>query len=536
MKPRKSVVTFAVAVSSLLLVGACSSDPSGDTSSSGSTGLKIVASEPSSGLDPAKAVTQASLRVTELIYDTLIDYDKDNNLVPMVAESWTLSDDELTYDFVIRSDAKFSDGSTITADDVAFSIQRAADSDALKGPLAVMDGIKVVSPTEVQITLSKPSRVFLNALASTGSAAILSQKAVEADPDYFVSPKVTSGPWTLEEMVPKSHATFKANPHYWNAGFPKLQTITYTFSTDTTANAAALETGTADMTYNMVPADAVRLEQAGSIQYFEAPSPGILMWGLDKSKPPFSDVDVRQAVAYMVPRADRLETCWSGVGPVSYGDLIFEDSPLYVEGEQRFDVPQDEALAKAGDLLDQAGWVMGSSGVRESQGVEGVPDGTKFAVDVPYENTWPQARCNTETLQQSLKPLGVAVTPKAYDSASFYTDVAADKFEMYHAGNNYPTDDAYFAQSFTCDGSVTNLIAKWCNKKVDALIAKAQATSDIDEAAQLYRQVQDIILDEQPMIATGAQYAVIGASPKLEGYYPRADASNRALIYATLTQ
>ncbi|TFB56738.1 ABC transporter substrate-binding protein [Cryobacterium tagatosivorans] len=533
MNHTKAAVGLAIAVSSALLLGACSTDPS---EGGGPTTLNIVSTEPSSGLDPATAVTQSSLRVIELMYDTLIDYDEDNNLIPMVAESWTVSDDGLTYDFVIRSDAEFSDGTAITADDAAYSIQRAADSDALKAPLAVMDSMTVVSPTELQMTLTEPSRVFLNALASTGSAAILSQKAVEADPDYFVSPTVTSGPWTLKELVPKSHATFRANPNYWNKGFPKFQTITYTFSTDTTANAATLETGTADMTYNMVPADAVRLEKAGSIQFFEAPSPGILMWGLDKSQQPFNDVNVRQAVAYMVPRSDRLEACWSGVGPVSYGDLIYEGNPLFAEGAQRFDVPADEALATAGELLDEAGWVMGADGVRESNGVGGIADGTKFAVDVPYESTWQQARCNTETLQQSLKPLGVAVTPQAYDSASFYTDVAADKFTMYHAGNNYATEDAYFAQSLTCDGSVTNLIAKWCNEEVDALIAQAQATSDITEAADLYRQVQDIILDEQPMITTGAQYAVIGASPRLKGYYPRADASNRGLIYATLTQ
>jgi peptide/nickel transport system substrate-binding protein len=533
MNHPKTAVALAIAVSSVLLLGACSNGGSSGEGDSVTT-FNIVSTEPSSGLDPATAVTQASLRVTELIYDTLIDYDQDNNLIPMVAESWTLSDDGLTYDFKIRANAQFSDGSPITADDVQYSIQRAADSEALGAALAVMDSMTVVSPTELQITLKSPSRVFLNALASTGSAAILSKKAVEANPDYFVAPTATSGPWTLEELVPKSHATLKANPHYWNTGFPVLQTINYTFSTDTTANASALETGTVDMTYNMVPADAVRLKKAGSIQYFEAPSPGIIMWGLDKSKPPFSDVNVRQAVAYMVPRADRLETCWNGIGPVSYGDLIYEGNPLYVKGEQRFDISADKALDKAGKLLDDAGWVMGSDGVRESKGVDGIADGTKFAVDVPYENTWAQARCNTETLQQSLKPLGVAITPEAYDSASFYTDVAADKFEMYHAGNNYATEDAYFSQSFTCDGSVTNLIAKWCNPEVDDLIAQAQATSDVAEAAKLYRQVQDIILDEQPMITTGAQYAVIGASPKLEGYYPRADASNRGLIYASL--
>jgi peptide/nickel transport system substrate-binding protein len=534
LKFSRAAAGAGIALTSVLLLGACATGGTSD-GTSGSE-LTIVSTEPSTGFDPATAVTQASLRVMELMYDTLIDYDQDNNLIPMIAESWTLSDDDLTYDFVIRDNAKFSDGSAITADDVQYSIERAAASEALKASLAVVSSMTVVSPTEIQITLSEPSRVFLNALASTGSAAILSKAAVEADPDYFIVPTVTSGPWSMEENVPKSHATLIANPNYWNAGLPAIKKITYTYSTDTTANASALETGTADMTYNMKPADAVRLKKAGSIQYFEAPSPGIIMWGLDKSKPPFSDVNVRQAVAYLAPRADRLETCWSGIGPVSYGDLIYEGNPLYVKGEQRFDVPQDEALKTAGDLLDKAGWVMGSDGVRVSSGVDGLADGTPFAVTVPYENTWQQAQCNTETLQQDLKPLGIDITPQAYDSASFYTDVAADKFEMYHAGNNYATEDAYFSQSLTCDGSVTNLIAKWCNPDVDALIKQAQATSDITEAADLYRQVQDIVLDEQPMITTGAQYAVIGTSNNLQGYYPRADASNRGLIYATLTQ
>lgn len=535
MKRSRTAAGVGIALSAVMLLAACGTGGSSDGGSAAPE-FTIVSTEPSSGFDPATAVTQASLRVMELMYDTLIDYDEDNQLIPMIAESWSVSEDDLTYDFVLRANAKFSDGSTITAEDVKFSIERAAASEALKAPLSVMSSITVVSPTEIQMTLATPSRVFLNALASTGSAAILSQTAVEADPDYFVVPTVTSGPWSLEENVPKSHATLIANPHYWNEGLPAITNIRYTYSTDTTANAAALETGTADMTYNMKPADAVRLEKAGSIQFFEAPSPGIIMWGLDKSKAPFNDVDVRQAVAYMAPRADRLETCWSGIGPVSYGDLIYEGSPLYVEGEQRFDVPQEEALETAGELLDDAGWVMGSDGIRVSAGVEGLADGTPFAVTVPYENTWQQAQCNTETLQQHLRPLGVDVTPQAYDSASFYTDVAADKFQMYHAGNNYATEDAYFAQSFTCDGSVVNLIAKWCNEEVDALVAQAQATSDMAEAADLYRQVQDIILDEQPMITTGAQYAVIGTSKNLEGFYPRADASNRGLIYATVTE
>lgn len=470
----------------------------------------------------------------ELIYDTLIDYDDQNNLIPMVAEKWTMADDGLSYVFTIRDNAAFSDGSEITAEDVVFSVERAAESEALKSALSDVSKVEATGDKEVTITLSTPSRVFLNALASVGNAAILSKAAVDASSDYFTKPTATSGPWSLAEIVAKGHATLVANTHYWDEGKPTITKIQYDFATDSTAMAAAVETGTIDMTYNMVPADAVRLKEQGSIQYYEAPSAGLISWGMDKTKPPFADERVRQALAYVVPRKEAMDTCWSGIGPVSYGDLIFEGQSFYIEGEQRFNLDRDAAMEKAAELLDEAGWVEGPDGVRVASGVEGVDDGTKFAVDVPYENSWAQARCNTEMLQQFAKPVGIQITPLAHDKATFWSDVAADKFTLYHGGNNYATVDDYFGQTFMCDGGANNLIAKWCDKEADALIAKARASSDLAEVADLYRQVQDMLLDQQPMITIGAQYAVIGTSPKLNDYYPRADASNRALVGASL--
>lgn len=526
MNRNTAKLALAGIVAGALLVGCSSTGETGAEEPTGPQELRIIASEPGSGLDPATAVTQASLRVMELLYDTLVDYDEDNNLIPMVAEDWTISEDGLTYVFDIRDNAAFSDGSAITAADVVYSIDRARTNEAMKARLAPIAGVEATGDDEVTVTLSSPSRVLLNALAATGSAAILKEEAVEADPDYFLKPVATSGPWTLEENVQQSHATLLANEHYWNEGFPVFDKITYTYSTDTTAMAAAVETGTADMTYNMRPADAVRLQETGAIQYFEAPSPGILSWGLDKTRAPFDDVRVRQAVAYLVPRDDRLATCWNNVGPVSHGDLIFEGQDFYSAGEQRFKVSTDEGLQKANALLAEAGWKAGSDGILEK-------GGKKFSIEVPYENTWQQARCNTEMLQQYLKPAGIDIIPLAYDKASFWGDVAADKFLMYHAGNNYATVDAYFEQTFTCEGSANVLIAKWCHPEADKLIKEALVTADHDQVKSIYRQVQDIILDEQPTITTGAQYAVIGTSPKLDGYYPRADASNRALMYAS---
>lgn len=549
-KTRYAVTTGAILAAALILTacGSGSGNSAGDSSgatqpTSGATGessapsggaLHISAAEPSAGLDPATAVTQASKRVMELIYDTLIDYNEKNELIPMIAEKWALSDDKLSYVFTLRANAMFSDGNPITTDDVVYSLNRMQQSEALKAQLAGVTKIEATGDHEVTVTLDAPSRVFLNALATVGSAAILSQKAVDGNADYFTKPTATSGPWYLDDIVSHGSATLKANGHYWNAGYPKFATINYDFATDSTAMAAALETGTIDMTYNMVPADAVRLKASGAIDNHLAPSAGLIAWGLNKSHSPFDNKDVRQAVAYVVPREDAMQTCWSGIGPVSYGDLIFEGQNFYAKGEQRFQLDKDAAIQKAGQLLDSAGWVMGSDGVREAKGVTGVEDGTKLAFNVPYENSWAQARCNTEMLQQYLKPLGVAATPEAYDKASFYSDAGAGKFTMYHMGNNYATVDDYIGQTFTCEGSANAILTQYCNERVDELVNEARATDDVQKATDNYRQVQDIILDEQPVIPIGAQYAAIGTSPKLQGFYPRADASNRSLIYATL--
>lgn len=548
-------VLGVLALSLALLASACSgaaddtvadSDGGDDTTDTatedtvadaGDQELTIVAAEPQSGLDTSIAVTQASLRLVELIFEPLLDYDENNSLIPALAESWDVSDDGLSYDITLRENAMFSDGSPITADDVKFSLERVAgEGAALESALAVMEDIEVVDDRTVTVTLSEPSRVFLNAIATTGSAGILSQEAVEADPDYFTQPTATSGPWALVSYTPQDRAVLAANENYWSVGLPQIRTINYTFGSDTTAMAAALESGTVDMTYNMRPEDGIRLRDSGAISMYQAPSAGLIGWGLDKTQPPFDDVRVRQAVAYMVPREARLEVCWSGIGPVSYGDLIYETSPLYREGEQRFDVDQEKALVTASALLDEAGWVMGDDGIRFAEGVEGVEDGDPFSVSVPFENTWAQARCNTEMLQQTILPLGVDISPEAYDGATFWTDVGSGSFTMYHAGNSYATDDIHMADSYMCEGAVIDLMARWCNEEVDALIRQAQQTSDIDEAADLYREVQDIVLDEQPIIVTGAQYAVIGTNPALEGYYTRADSSNRGLIQASLVE
>jgi peptide/nickel transport system substrate-binding protein len=468
----------------------------------------------------------------ELMYDTLLDYDARGRLIPDLAQSWRQSANGLVYTFRLRSNARFSDGSPVTAADAKWSLDRAKTGEALKASLGVMRRVTAVGRTTVRIQLRQRSRVFLNALARIGSAAILKRSAVQGSSTYFTKPTATSGPWVLTEYIPKDHISLEANTSYWRRGFPKIKSIQYTFNEDPTSAAAALESGTADMYYPMAPTDAIRLRDAGKVNYFSPAQPGVLFWGVDKSKPPFNDVRVRQAFAYMVPRADRQTVCWEGTGGVSYGSIILPGSWAYSAGLDRYKVSKDVALTRASALLDAAGWK--GEGTRKSEGVAGIADGTSLRVEVPFEANWQQSRCNAQLLKSALQPAGVDVVPQAYDPAAFWGDVAKDKFSMFHGGNGWATVDDMMLQGFTTTGQSNGIVAKWSNPQVDRLVAQAQATPSLARARALYAQAQRIILDQQPMIMTGAQYSIIATALRVHGYYGRPDNSNRSLISATI--
>ena len=501
--------------------------------SAASSTLNIIASEPSSGFDPAIAKTQASLRVMELIYDNLVDYDTAGNIVPGLAESWKTSHDGLTLTFKLRSNAKFSDGSSITPGDVVFSLQRAANSGTMKSAYANMQSVVASGASSVVITLATKDRTFMDTLAWIGNSGIMSKSAVSASADYFLVPKVTSGPWQMSTNIPADHAKLEANAYYWKTGYPKIKTINYTYSSDRTASASALEAGTQDMSFPMAPADANRLKTAGKLEYDLAKGPTELFWGFNTKISPFNDIRVRTALAYLVPRAEKQAVCWEGIGPVSYGNLI-HSGPLANPPLTTYKVSRAVAVSRAGNLLTAAGWVSkGGSEIRVAKGVDGVKDGTRLSFKVPFEANWQQARCHTEMMAQFVKAAGVEALPQAFDGPTFWTEVAKGSFGMNHGGNGYATIDAQFLSGYTCKGGIVALIAKWCNKDFDALVFKALAGSPT-VAKQAYANAERILNKELPLIIVGGQYNVVGYSPKLNGFNARFDSSNRGLIVATI--
>ncbi len=462
-----------------------------------------------------------------MMYDTLTAHDTSGKIVGALAKSWTVSADSKTYTFTLRDHIDFSDGSAITPEDVKFSLQRAAKGEVLKAQLADIASITTSGSQTVTIALKQPMSTFLGLLSRPGSAAILSEKAVNANPNYFTRPTVTSGPWTLSNYTPKSEMTFEVNTHYYTP--PKIKTVVMTFSTDQTANAAALESGSADMAsvaYN----DVATLKKRG-INVVHSDQLAPLFFGWDTSKEPFNNLQVRQAVAWAIDRVGVQKACWYNTGAVTYGNLLRPWDPDYLELNTYKSPSRTAAIAKANQLLDQAGWVR-NGGTRKASGVAGVQDGTPLSFDVEYESNWPAAACHVQLLQQDLKQVGINATPKAYDPAAYWGDVAKNKFTMYHGGAGATDGMDLYSNWFQTGGSLTALTTHLNDPSINAKISQAEQGTPA-QAKQIIQDLERWQAENLPLLVDGYQWPQLGLSNRVHNYVPGIDSdSSRPLVAA----
>jgi ABC-type transport system substrate-binding protein len=480
--------------------------------------IRYLGLEPADSLDTLGAQGDSTRAQVAFIADDLVEYDEHGAITLGLAASYDSSADLKAWTFHLRPDLKFSDGSAITAQDVKWSVDRMRKGEALKVLLAAITEVSIVDPSTIKITASKPFRKLPNLLATNGSGAIFKQSAVEGNPNYWQLPTATSGPYVIKSRIPKDGATYEANPYYWRAGFPKTKNLKQIYSEDQNSWAAAIESGTADAAA-IGYADAQRLRQSGAIQVAQDDASPFapVFWGWLTNKAPFDNKLVRQAFAYAVDRQGTMDACWFGTGDVTYGQILRPWDPMYTLIDT-YKLDRSAALKKAGDLLDQAGWKVGPDGMRAAQGVAGVADGTKFAVQVAYEHDWPASECNTLLLQSTMKQVGVDIKPFKDGTSNYWTEVPAGKWLMYHGGDAAIDADDLYLNWFHTGGSQTALTTRLHDPAIDAKI-DAAVVADPAAAKQIYSELETWQVDELPLLVTNYQYSQTGLAKNLHGYY-----------------
>jgi peptide/nickel transport system substrate-binding protein len=447
--------------------------------------------EPDS-LDPAMTAQASAFNVMLNLYDTLIWQDPaDLKYKPGLADSWESSADGLTHTFKLKKGVKFHDGTPFNADAVKFTFDRLADP-ATKSPFAVgklgpYQEAKVVDDSTAQVILKTPYAAFFDALSQTW-LAIVSPAAVKKFGADFGRNPVGTGHMKFKEWVAKDHIGVVRNPDYnwgpsfWNHTGPSyLEAINFVGISENGARLVGFESGDLQIIETVPEGDFDRLKKSGKYQMFVARTPGAPMAiFLNTEKPPFDDINVRKALHYGLNRTELINTAFFGLYTPADGPIA--DNTLYYSKKASGVYPYD--MNKAKQLLDTAGWIMGSDGVRAK-------GGQKLVVDFVDLTTYEPKVVATQAL---LKPLGFQVNVKVFDQAT--------RVAMSHKGDGHMfstglIDSDPGAIQLTYHSRNYNSF-DWSRIKdatLDKLLDDQAKEPDTTKRAALLEQVQTRIMD-----------------------------------------
>jgi peptide/nickel transport system substrate-binding protein len=346
-------LTRAVALAgsaALLLIAACSagSGTSSSTSPGAQESLAIgLVAEPAS-LDftttDGAAIPQVLLTN---IYEGLVKQDESGKIVPGLAKSWTVSPDHKTYTFELVDNAKFTNGAAFTAADAVFSINRvkSAWTTSLKAAMDVVQDAKAVSPTQLQVTLSKPSNDWLFRM-TTRIGAMFSQTGI----DKLATDPVGTGPYKFGSWKRGDSIVLQRNDSYWGTK-PFFNQVTLKYFKDPTALNNALLTGTINVISTVQAPEALsQFTSNTKYQVIEGTTNGEVLLSFNNSKPVFKDLRTRQAIRMAIDHKALLDTCFAGRGKL-IGSMVPPTDPWYEDLTQV--TPYDKDKAKG--LLQASG-------------------------------------------------------------------------------------------------------------------------------------------------------------------------------------
>jgi oligopeptide transport system substrate-binding protein len=350
----------------------------GLTSASAESVLRrSVTGEPNS-LDPARVNTGGQFALRDL-FEGLTVYDPAGKIIPGAAESWTISPDGIVYTFKIREQAKWSDGSPVTAEDFAYSLRRLQDPkttalnpDLLypiknaekinKGELPLDQlGTRVVDDHTLEITLERPTSYFLNLLAHHFTLPV-NRASVEKEGIDFVKPgrMVSNGAFKLAEHVANDSMAIVKNDQYWDAANVKLDKVIYYPIPEQAALVRRFEAGEVDMVFNFPASELPRLRTAYGDQVHVAPVLRTIHYTFDTRTAPFDDIRVRKALSMAVDRDFLAETIYYGSATPTYSFIPHGIASYGKPSEPEYATfSQIDREEKAVELMKEAGYGTG---------------------------------------------------------------------------------------------------------------------------------------------------------------------------------
>ncbi len=457
------------------------------TAGDGNVGGTLVAGalsglEPKS-LNPNFRRDDGALRAAALMYCQLVyaDFTHGTGIYPELAESWDINDDATEFTFYLVENATWHDGMPLTSADVAWTFNEIIDKEG--GAVDFLSGIESIETPDdytLQITLKESDAAFLDGLGSFYGPKIMPAHLYEGTDwttnEYNDQP-VGCGPFQFVEWQKGSYLEVEANPDYYR-GRPLLDRhFTRFYALE--GLISAFENGEVVYSYDNFPfSEAERLANDPEYDVDVNIIPLVYWIGFNLTQAPFDDVRVRQAIAYAIDREDISERVFLGYLPPSYGTM---PKGWHYAGDMDIGYDPEKAMA----LLDEAGLTPDEDGVRfettlTTAAVMSFPE--VFAV-----------------IQQNLADIGIETDIETMDWAGYVQKAVEQRDYAIGSGGGFAGPDPAGFEPFVVTDGYRNMMG-YSNPRVDELFALARSTSNRDERAGYYEEVQQILLDDMPRV------------------------------------
>lgn len=442
--------------------------------------------------NPYKGTTFNSLIVDTQIYDPLLIYSEYDGLIPVLAESWTISEDGKEYTFKIRSDVKFHNGDVLTPEDVAFSIEQTKLSPY--AGMSVVDVVKteVVGTDSVKVTLSAANAPFLKKIASV---LVVNKKAyTEAGENYGQEGAIGTGPYKFSEWKKGSYVKLVRFDEYFK-GPAAIKEVTFKPVPDPTTVTAALSKGELDMSPNVMPPDYQVVKDDPKLTLYTKGSTYIFKMLFNFKEKPFNDKRVRQAFNLAINRQSVMMAEREGFGEEAKNYGFPQGVNGYTEEPEA--LVYENNIEKAKQLLAEAGY---------PNGFDLTLYGAQYAVKT------------CEVIQSDLKKIGINVELKIMEGAPYYAVMSRDKtygFGWWATSNDLlDGDDLY--NNFHSKAS-TNL-QNYSNPDVDKLLEEARVIQDETVRAEKYNQAVKLLREDAVYVPLFYEYVAMVTNKDLKGY------------------
>lgn len=466
-----------------------------------------------------------SVMVNRVLFNGLVKQGKDLDTAPDLAESWETSSDGLTWTFHLRDDVRWHDGEPFTADDVVFTFEEVILNPNVgannANVYADVEDVVAVDERTVEFHLTIPfASLGVNLAYNTPilPAHVLRGTDVMNNNTFNRRSPVGTGAFKLAEYMPGQRVVLERNDDYF-LGAPQLDEVVYEIIPDPNSQLARLLAGELDMMIIDNPITTQRLRNNNRLEIITSNQLNYYWAGPNLSRSPFDRKEFRQALSFAIDRQAMIDNILLGFATPATGPISPVLQAFYTDDVATYGYNPERAR----DLLGEAGFTFDSSG-------NALLDGEAFSFTITYPNIQVFGQVAT-LMQQYLRDIGIRTELQGLEFNSFVSEALVPRdFDLLLGWWVTPPDPDVFPYYHSSAADGGNNATMYRSEEADALLERGRETSDPQERAAIYRDLQRLLAEELPMIYLWYPDEIVAIGTTLEGV-PEAIGYRPALQY-----